>query len=229
MGEGDRTIEHWKVLARIAPGDAEARDRLLPAPGGAPRVEEIGLLERQRAADPRDEASRRRLVELYRGAGDGPRAVGAQRELAGLRPRDNDPLALVGRLLVEQDRGPEAIAAYERAVEIAPDRLDSALALAQLYEWGNDPRRALALLERVAKARPADRALQERVAALAQGTEDGGSALAALDRLAALSPPDAPYPQQAGDPPAAAKPLPQAIPRPRPNGALQPGAPRPPP
>ncbi len=227
LGEGDRAIEHWKVLARIAPGDAEARDRLLPAPGGAPRVEEIALLERQRAADPRDEASRRRLVELYRGAGDGPRAVGAQRELAGLRPRDHDTLALLGRLLVEQDRGPEAIAAYERAVEIAPDRLDSALALAQLYEWGNDPRRALALLERVAKARPADRALQERVATLAQGTEDGGSALAALDRLAALSPPDARYAQQAVDALAAANRLPEAIARQRRIVEQNPGAPGP--
>ncbi len=106
LGQGDRAIEHWKVLARIAPGDVEARDRLLPAPGGAPRVEELAVLERQRAADPRDEASRRRLVELYRASGDGPRAIGAQQELAALRPRDHDTLALLGRLLVEQDRGP---------------------------------------------------------------------------------------------------------------------------
>src|SRR6185436_11318759 len=214
LGQGDRAIEHWKVLARIAPG-------------GAPRVEEIALLERQRAADPRDEASRRRLVELYRGAGDGPRAIGAQRELAGLRPRDHDTLALLGRLLVEQDRSPEAIAAYERAVEIAPDRLDTALALAQLYEWGNDPRRALTLLERVAKARPADRALQERVAALAQGTGDGGSALSALDRLAALSPPDARYAQQAVDALAAANRLSEAIARQRRIVEQNPGAPGP--
>jgi len=227
LGQGDRAIEHWKVLARIAPGDVEARDRLLPAPGSAPRVEEIALLERQRGADPRDEAVRRRLVELYRGSGDGPRAIGAQQELAALRPRDHDALALLGRLLVEQDRGPEAIAAYERAVEIAPERLETALALAQLYEWGNDPRRALALLERVAKARPSDRALQERVAALAQGTEDGQAALSALDRLAALSPQESRYAQQAVDALAGANRLPEAIARQRRIVEQSPGAPGP--
>ena len=227
IGQGDRAIEHWKVLARIAPGDVEARDRLLPAPGGAPRVEEIALLERQRATDQRDEATRRRLVELYRASGDGPRAIGAQQELAALRPRDHDALALLGRLLVEQDRGPEAIAAYERAVEIAPDRLDTALALAQLYEWGNEPRRALALLERVAKARPADRPLQERVAALAQGSEDGQAALSALDRLAALSPQEGRYAQQAVDALVAANRLPEAIARQRRIVEQSPGAPGP--
>jgi tetratricopeptide (TPR) repeat protein len=224
VGQGDRAIEHWKVLARIAPSDVEARDRLLPAPGGAPRVEEIALLERQRAADPRDEVSRRRLVDLYRASGDGPRAIGAQQELAGLRPRDHDALALLGRLLVEQDRGPEAIAAYERAVEITPERLDTALALAQLYEWGNDPRRALALLERVAKARPADRALQERVAALAQGTDDSSAVLSALDRLAAQSPQDHRYAQQAVDALVGANRLPEAIARQRRIVEQSPGA-----
>ena len=227
VGQGDRAIEHWKVLARIAPGDVEARDRLLPAPGGAPRVEEIALLERQRAADPRDEASRRRLVDLYRASGDGPRAIGAQQELAALRPRDHDALALLGRLLVEQDRGPAAIAAYERAVEIAPERLDTALALAQLHEWGNDSRRALALLERVAKARPADRALQERVAALAQGTGDGQATLSALDRLAALSPHDGRHAQQAVDALVGANRLPEAIARQRRIVEQSPGAPGP--
>ncbi|MGH7400009.1 MAG: tetratricopeptide repeat protein, partial [Candidatus Rokuibacteriota bacterium] len=53
LGQGDRAIEHWKVLARLDPRDVEARDRLLPAPGAAPREEEIALLERQRGADPR--------------------------------------------------------------------------------------------------------------------------------------------------------------------------------
>ena len=227
IGQGDRAIEHWKVLARIAPGDVEARDRLLPAPGGAPRVEEIALLERQRAADRRDEGARRRLVELYRASGDGPRAIGAQQELAALRPRDHDTLALLGRLLVEQDRGPAAIAAYEQAIEIAPERLDTALALAQLYEWGNDPRRALALLERVAKARPADRALQEWVAALAQGSEDGQAALSALDRLAARSPHDGRHAQQAVDALVGANRLPEAIARQRRIVEQSPGAPGP--
>jgi tetratricopeptide (TPR) repeat protein len=227
LGQGDRAIEHWTMLARIAPRDTEARDRLLPAPGGAPRVEEIALLERQRAADPRDEAARRRLVEIYRGSGDGPRAIRAQQELAALRPRDHDALALLGRLLVEQDRGPDAIAAYERAAEIAPDRLDTALALAQLYEWGNDPRRALAVLERVAKARPGDRALQERVAALAQGTDDGQAALSALDRLAALSPAESRYAQQAVDALVGAHRLPEAIARQRRIVEQSPGAPGP--
>ena len=227
IGQGDRAIEHWKVLARIAPGDVEARDRLLPAPGGAPRVEEIALLERQRAADPRDEAVRHRLVDLYRASGDGRRAIGVQQELAALRPRDHDTLARLGRLLVEQDRGPAAIAAYEQAIEIAPERLDTALALAQLYEWGNDPRRALALLERVAKARPADRALQERVAALAQGSEDGRAALSALDRLAALSPQEGRYAQQAVDALVSANRLPEAIARQRRIVEQSPGAPGP--
>jgi predicted Zn-dependent protease len=227
IGQGDRAIAHWKVLARIAPGDVEVRDRLLPAPGGAPRVEEIALLERQRAADRRDEGARRRLVELYRASGDGPRAIGVQQELAALRPRDHDTLALLGRLLVEQDRGPAAIAAYEQAIEIAPERLDTALALAQLYEWGNDPRRALALLERVAKARPADRALQERVAALAQGSADGQAALSALDRLAALSPQEGRYAQQAVDALVGANRLPEAIARQRRIVEQSPGAPGP--
>jgi tetratricopeptide (TPR) repeat protein len=227
LGQGDRALEHWRVLAQAVPGDVEARDRLLPAPGGAPRVEEIALLERQRAADPRDEAARRRLVDLYRAAGDGPRAIGAQQELAALRPRDPDALVLLGRLLVEQDRGPAAIAAYERAVEIAPDRLETALALAQLYEWSDEPRRALALLDRVAKARPADRALQERVAALAQGSDDGPAALAALDRLAALAPQDGRYARQAVDALVAANRLPEAIARQGRIAAQSPGAPDP--
>jgi tetratricopeptide (TPR) repeat protein len=227
LGQEDRAIEQWKVLARIVPGDLEARDRLLPAPGGEPRAEEIALLERQRAAEPRDEASRRRLVELYRVIGDGPRALGAQQELVALRPRDHDALALLGRLLVEQDRGPAAIATYERAVEIAPDRLDTALALAQLHEWGNDPRRALALLERVAKARPTDRALQERMAALAQGTGDGQATLSALDRLAALSPRDGRHAQQAVDALVGANRLPEAIARQRRIAEQSPGAPGP--
>lgn len=227
LGQGDRALEHWRVLAQVAPGDVEARDRLLPAPGGAPRVEEIALLERQRAADPRDEAPRRRLVDLYHAAGDGPRAVGAQRELAALRPRDHDVLARLGRLLVEQDRGADAIAAFERALEIAPDRLDTALALAQLYEWSDEPRRALALLDRVAKARPADRALQERVAALAQGSDDAQAALSALDRLAALAPQEGRYAQQAVDALVAANRLPEAIARQRRITAQSPGAPGP--
>lgn len=215
LGQEERALEQWKVLARLSPGDAEARDRLLPAPGGAPLVEEVALLERERAADPRDEASRRRLVALYRAAGDGPRAIDVQRELAALRPRDHDVLAALGRLLVEQDRGPEAIAAYERAVEIAPQRLDTALALAQLYEWGNQPRRALELLERVASARPEDRALQERVARLARGTEDTAATLQALDRLAALAPRDRGYAEQAVDVLLGANRLPEAIARQR--------------
>jgi tetratricopeptide (TPR) repeat protein len=214
LGQGDRALEHWRVLARIAPKDVEARDRLLPPPGGAPRDEEIALLERSRGADPRDETVRQRLVELYRAAGDGPRALGVQRELVALRPRDPQALVTLGRLLVDQDRGPEAIAVYERALEIEPQRLDTALALAQLHEWANEPRRALVLLERVARARPADRALQERVAALARGTGDTQAALAALDRLAALSPEGA-YAQQAVDVLVGANRLPEAIVRQR--------------
>jgi tetratricopeptide (TPR) repeat protein len=214
LGQGDRALEHWKVLARMVPADIEARDRLLPAPGGAAREEEVALLERRREAEPRDEAVRQRLVTVYRAMGDGPRALGVQRELVALRPRDPDALLTLGRLLVEQDRGPEAIPLYERALEIAPQRLDAALALAQLYEWSNEPRRALAVLERVARARPADRALQERVAALAQGTEDTPGALAALDRLAALRP-EGSYSQQAVDALVGANRLPEAIARQR--------------
>lgn len=215
LGQEERAIEQWKALARLSPGDGEARDRLLPAPGGTPLVEEVALLERQRAADPRDEASRRRLVALYRAAGDGPRAIDVQQELAALRPRDHDVLAALGRLLVEQDRGREAIATYERALEIAPERLDTVLALAQLYEWGNQPRQALALLERVASARPADRALQERIARLARGSDAAAATLQALDRLAALAPPDRAYGEQAVDVLVGADRLPEAIARQR--------------
>ena len=169
LGQGDRAIEHWKVLARIAPADVEARDRLLP--GAGRRAARGG--DRAARAPARGGSAGWSVAAPAGGAlpreRRGPRAIGAQQELAALvrRPRHAGP---AGRLLVEQDRGPEAIAAYERAVEVGPERLETALALAQLNEWGNDPRRALALLERVAKARPADRALQERVAALAQGS-----------------------------------------------------------
>ena len=214
LGRGDRALEHWRVLARLAPSDIEARDRLLPAPGGAPREEEVAVLEHRREADPRDETVRQRLVALYRAAGDGPRALGVQRELVALRPRDPAALVTLGRLLVEQDRGSEAIGIYERALEIEPGSADTALALAQLYEWANDPRRALALLERVARARPADRALQERVAALARGAEETPAAVAALDRLAALRP-DGPYARQAVDALVGANRLPEAIARQR--------------
>lgn len=226
LGQGPRAVEHWKVVARLLPGDLEARDRLLPAPGGGAREEELALLERRREAEPRDEAVRQRLVALYRGVGDGPRAVAVQRELAALRPRDPEVLLALGRLLVEQDRGPEAIALYERALEIAPGRLDDALALAQLYEWNNEPRRALAVLERVARARPGDRALQERLVALARGTDDGPAALAALDRLAAARP-EGPYAQQAVDALVAAKRLPEAITRQRRIAEQAPSAPAP--
>ena len=226
LGQGTLALEHWKVLARLAPGDIEARDRLLPAPGGAPREEELALMERRREAEPRDEAVRQRLVALYRAAGDGPRAITVQRELAALRPRDPEVLVGLGRLLVEQDRGPDAIPLYERALEIAPDRVDDALALAQLYEWADNPRRALALLERVARARPADRALQERVAALARGTDDSPAALAALDRLAAARP-EGPYAQQAIDALVGANRLPEAIARQRRIAEQAPTAPGP--
>ena len=212
LGQGDLALEHWKVLARISPEDIEARDRLLPPPGGAPHAEEIALLERRRGADPRDEAARQRLVELYRADGDGPRALAVQRELVAIRPRDPEALITLGRLLVDQDRGPEAIPAYERALAIVPQRLDAAMALAQLYEWSNEPRRALVLLERVAQARPSDRALQERVVALARGTGDSPVALAALDRLAAISP-GGTYTQQAVDVLVGANRLPEAIAR----------------
>jgi len=215
LGESDRAVEQWKVVARLAPADIEARDRLLPAPGGAPREEEIALLERQRAGDPRDEAGRLRLVALYRAAGDGPRAIAVQRELVALRPRDADALVLLARLLVERDRGPEAIAFYERALEVAPERMEVALALAQLYEWNGQPKRALAALERVAAARPNDRALQQRMAALARGTDDIQAALAGLDRLARLSPGDPKYAREAIDLLVGANRLPEAIARQR--------------
>jgi tetratricopeptide (TPR) repeat protein len=215
LDRSDRAIEQWKVVARLAPTDLEARDRLLPEPGGSPWLEELALLERERAADPRDEAARRRLVELYRGFGDAPRAIPVQRELVALRPRDPDALVLLGRLLVERDQAPEAVPLFERALEVAPDRLDTALALAQLYEWTNQSARALPLLERVAAARPGDRALQERVAALARGSEDIRAALEGLDRLAALSPQDSRYPRQAIDLLVGANRLPEAIARQR--------------
>jgi len=215
VGQGDRAVEQWKVVAKLAPTDLEARDRLLPEPGGSSQVEELALLERERANDPRDEAARRRLVELYRGLGDAPRAIPVQRELVALRPRDPDALVLLGRLLVERDRAPEAVPLYERALEIAPDRLDTALALAQLYEWTNQSARALPLLERVAAARPGDRALQERVAALARGSADIRAALEGLDRLAALSPQDSRYTRQAVDLLVGANRLPEAIARQR--------------
>src|SRR6185295_4903165 len=196
LGQSPRAVEQWKVVARLLPADLEARDRLLPAPGGAAQSEELALLERRREAEPRDETVRQRLVALYRGMADGPRAIAAQRELVALRPRDPDALVTLGQLLVEQDRGRDAIPLYERALEMAPDRAETALTLAQLYEWNNDPRRALAVLDRLARARPEDRGLQERVAALARGTDDGAAALAALDRLAALRP-EGPYAEQA--------------------------------
>jgi tetratricopeptide (TPR) repeat protein len=226
LGEGPRAVEQWKVVARLLPADPEARDRLLPAPGGAAQAEELALLERRREAEPRDEAVRQRLVTLYRGMGDGPRAIGGQRELVALRPRDADALVTLGRLLVEQDRGPDAIPLYERALEIAPDRGETALALAQLYEWNGDPRRALAVLDRLARARPEDRALQERVAALARGTGDGAVALAALDRLAALRP-EGPYAEQAIDALIGASRLPEAIARQRRIAEKAPTAPAP--
>ena len=214
LGEGTRAVEQWKVVARLLPADLEARDRLLPAPGGAGPAEELALLERRREAEPRDETVRQRLVALYRGVGDGPRAIGVQRELVALRPRDPDGLVTLGRLLVEQDRGPDAIPLYERALEIAPDRAETALALAQLYEWDNDPRRALAVLDRLARARPDDRGLQERVATLARGTGDDAAVLAALDRLAALRP-EGPYAEQAVDALVGSRRLPEAIARQR--------------
>jgi len=224
VGQGDRALEQWKVLARIAPTDVEARDRLLPAPGGAAQTEEIALLERQRGADPSDDASRRRLVELYRSLGDGPRALEVQHELAALRPRDPEVLVGLARLLVERDRGPEAIPIYERAAAIAPQRQDIALALAQLYEWTNQPRRALDLLERVARERPTDRVLQERVAALARGVGESAALLGALDRLGALTPGDGKYGEQAVDALVGAGRLPEAIARQRHLAEREPGA-----
>ena len=214
LGQSPRAVEQWKVVARLLPADLEARDRLLPAPGGAAQSEELALLERRREGEPRDETVRQRLVALYRGMADGPRAIAAQRELVALRPRDPDALVTLGQLLVEQDRGRDAIPLYERALEMAPDRAETALTLAQLYEWNNDPRRALAVLDRLARARPEDRGLQERVAALARGTDDGAAALAALDRLAALRP-EGPYAEQAVDALVGASRLPEAIARQR--------------
>src|SRR6185295_17114688 len=98
LGQSPRAVEQWKVVARLLPGDLEARDRLLPAPGGAAQSEELALLERRREGEPRDETVRQRLVALYRGMADGPRAIAAQRELVALRPRDPDALVTLGQL-----------------------------------------------------------------------------------------------------------------------------------
>src|SRR5439155_1393482 len=126
----------WPVFGPRTP----RRARLLPEPGGSAPVEELALLERARESDPRDEVARRRLVEIYHGAGDIPRAIEIQRELVALRPRDAEVLIALGRLLVAQDRGREAIAVYERALEIEPGRANLEMTLAQLYEWtGREP------------------------------------------------------------------------------------------
>ena len=136
LGQAPRAVEQWKVVARLLPADLEARDRLLPAPGGAAQSEELALLERRREAEPRDETVRQRLVALYRGMADGPRAIAVQRELVALRPRDPDALVTLGQLLVEQDRlaraRPEDRGLQERVAALARGTDDGAAALAAL-------------------------------------------------------------------------------------------------
>src|SRR5262249_13189092 len=122
LGDEKQALDRWRIVARLRPNDVTARARLLPEPGSAAPVEELAVLERARESDPRDEAARRRLVEIYEGAGDNPRAIEVQRELVTLRPRDAEALIALGRLLVAQDRGREAITVYERALEIEPGR-----------------------------------------------------------------------------------------------------------
>ncbi len=215
LGDEKQALDRWRIVARLRPKDAAARARLLPEPGGSAPVEELALLERARESDPRDEAARRRLVEIYHGAGDIPRAIEIQRELVALRPRDAEALIALGRLLVAHDRGREAIAVYERALEIEPGRANLEMTLAQLYEWTNQPSRAAALLERASAARPGDRALAERVIAAASAAGDTDKAVAVLDRLARLYPDDHRYARRAADALVAANRVPEAIPRQR--------------
>ena len=223
VGQPERALPLWKTVARLLPDDVAARNRLLSPPGDAV-AEEIAQLERARSADPRDEAARLRLVEIYRGLRDAPRAIPVQQELVALKPGDHDRLVLLGRLLVQEDRAREAIPLYERAAAAAPGRVETVLALAQLYEWTNQPREALGALERLLATRPADRALGERVAVAAQAAGETDRALAALDRLRREFPGEARYLQESADLLVAADRTAEAIPRQRQVVALRSGA-----
>jgi tetratricopeptide (TPR) repeat protein len=227
VGETTRAVDRWRVVARLLPDDLAARNRLLPPPGGSPLLEEIARLELARGADPRDEASRRRLVAIYRQLADAPRAIPVQRELVALLPQSHDDLVTLGRLLVQEDRARDAIAFYERAAQAAPDRVDTALSIAQLYEWANQPQRALAALDRAAGAHPADRALAERVAALAEASGDMDRALATLERLAMQVPQEPKYARRSVELLVGANRLPDAITRQRRLVEREPGAPGP--
>lgn len=224
LGDEKQALDRWRIVARLHPQDAAARARLLPEPGTSAPVEELALLERARESDPRNEAARRRLVEIYRAAGDVPRAIQIQRELVALRPRDAEALVALGALLVAQDRGREAIGVYERALELEPGLASLETTLAQLYEWTNQPARAAALLERASAARPGDRALAERVIAAASAAGDTDKAVAVLDRLARLFPDDPRYARRAADALVAANRVPEAIPRQRAMVEREPGA-----
>lgn len=224
LGEETRALERWRIVVRLRPRDVAARERLLPEPGGPAPVEEMALLERARESNPRDAESRRRLVEIYRAAGDIPRAIEVQRELVALRPGDAGGQAALGALLVAQDRGGEAVGFYERALGLEPGRVDRALTLAQLYEWQGQPAKALLVLERASAARPGDRALAERVAAAASAAGDTDRAVAALDRLARTFPDDPRFARRAADALVAADRAAEAIPRQRALALREPGA-----
>jgi predicted Zn-dependent protease len=192
----DRAVQRWRVVVRLLPNDVRA-------------------LEALRRADPADEATRRRLVDVYFSEGDVARALPVQRELVALAPRDPVRLLTLGRLLVEQDRASEAVAFYEQVVALAPEDRQTLATLLQLYGQTNQPGRALDILEREVAAKPGDRELEERIVVMALAAGDGRRAVAALDRLSGQFPGETKYVERAVDALVGANRAAEVIPRQR--------------
>jgi tetratricopeptide (TPR) repeat protein len=190
LGEGsgqspvdDRVIELWQQIARLEPGDEEARSRLESLYVKAGRFRDaVRLNEQSLSREPAPDEYRKqilleRIVELYADALDEPeRAIAHVEQLLSLDPTQEGARRVGERLLSVKGLTGRAAAALATAYEAdgAPEPIARYLSIE--LESARGPRRTQ-LLARVGKLR------EERLG-------DGPGALEAYDQALVLDPAD---------------------------------------
>ena len=179
----DRVIELWQQIARLEPGDEEARSRLesLYVKAGrfrdAVRLNEQSLSREPAPDDYRKQILLERIVELYADALDEPeRAIAHVEQLLSLDPTQEGARRVGERLLSVKGLTGRAAAALATAYEAdgAPEPIVRYLSIE--LESAHGPRRTQ-LLARLGKLR------EERLG-------DGPGALEAYDQALVLDPAD---------------------------------------